>query len=64
VSGLIQGDITSLMPEGNERMARRRKLQIVNDGDGGCSSGEAPDVSSRSPILSLPVLNGQHAANG
>jgi lysine 2,3-aminomutase len=64
VSGLIQGDITSLMPEGNERMARRRKLQIVNDGDGGCGGGEAPDSSSRSPILSLPMLNGQHAANG
>ena len=27
VSGLLQGDKTALMPEGNERMARRRKLQ-------------------------------------
>jgi lysine 2,3-aminomutase len=45
VSALLQGDKTSLMPEGNERMARRRKLQLVEETpageDGGCGSGEA-----------------------
>ena len=29
VSGLLQGDKTSLMPEGNERMARRRKIVLA-----------------------------------
>jgi lysine 2,3-aminomutase len=63
ISGLIQGDKTNLMPEGNERMARRRKLLLVNDQTDGCG-GETAEESFRSPILSLPMLNGQHAANG
>jgi lysine 2,3-aminomutase len=63
VSGLIQGDKTSLMPEGNERMARRRKLHLVEGG--GCGgSDDTAEVTARSPILPLPMMNGQHAANG
>jgi len=59
VSALLQGDKSSLMPEGNERMARRRKLQLVEeapaDEGGGCGSGEAaatpaPKKGKRSKI--------------
>jgi lysine 2,3-aminomutase len=32
VSGLLQGDKTQLMPEGNERMARRRQLHVIDPG--------------------------------
>ena len=32
VSGLLQGDKTALMPEGNERMTRRRKLNVIDPG--------------------------------
>jgi lysine 2,3-aminomutase len=31
VSGLLQGDRTQLVPDGNERLARRKKLQVVSD---------------------------------
>lgn len=64
VSGLLQGDKTALVPEGNERMARRRKLSVLDPGyeaGGGC--GEAPAAPNRR-ILPLPQLNGNHAANG
>ncbi|MEO2089551.1 MAG: lysine 2,3-aminomutase, partial [Gemmataceae bacterium] len=65
VSGLIQGTKTSLMPEGNERMARRRKLQLIDDAPTGCGDTPEPRESRRgSAILPLPLLNGQHAANG
>ena len=36
VSALIQGDKTNLLPEGNERMARRRKLTLSRDEATGC----------------------------
>jgi lysine 2,3-aminomutase len=60
VSALLQGDASQLMPEGNERMARRRKLDVVEPGyDMGCG-GE----TERPPgILPLPVMNGHHAAS-
>ncbi len=68
VSGLIQGDKTSLMPEGNERMARRRKLQLIDDAPAGCGDHPEPAEPRQSrhgsAILSLPMMNGQHAANG
>jgi lysine 2,3-aminomutase len=67
VSGLIQGDKTSLMPEGNERMARRRKLQLVDEetATGGCGGGGQPEPPQRSNILSLPMMNSpQQVANG
>ncbi|MCU0704838.1 MAG: KamA family radical SAM protein [Fimbriiglobus sp.] len=67
VSGLIQGDKTSLMPEGNERMARRRKLQLVEDEApaGGNCGGGTPEPPQRANILSLPTLPAQQqAANG
>ena len=60
VSALIQGDKTSLMPEGNERMARRRKLQLVEDApSGSCGSTDTPPATSTTRTL-LPML----AANG
>ena len=55
VSGLIQGDKTSLMPEGNERMARRRKLQLVDEAPTGCGS-EAPPAPAGSTRTLLPML--------
>ncbi|MDB5313535.1 MAG: kamA [Gemmataceae bacterium] len=62
VSGLLQGDRTALVPEGNERMARRRQLTVV-DADAGC--GEAgTDGGSLRPILPLPVMTGHAASNG
>ena len=62
VSGLLQADKTALIPEGNERMARRKPRlapeSCEGDGDGG--EGEVPR-----PILPLPVLNTKgNAANG
>ena len=65
VSGLIQGSKTSLVPEGNERMARRRKLQLLEEAGGGCGGGGAAD-RPRPDILSLPVLGNapQQAAGG
>ncbi|MGL4421187.1 MAG: hypothetical protein ACRCZF_11020, partial [Gemmataceae bacterium] len=60
VSGLLQGDRTQLLPEGNERMARRRKLHVVDPGyETSCDTesqpaSEAPRAES---ILQLPVVN-------
>jgi lysine 2,3-aminomutase len=71
VSGLLQGDKSSLMPEGNERMARRRKLQVVDPGyEIGCGDHHPEpangDGASLRPILPLPLAqtngNGKHAA--
>jgi lysine 2,3-aminomutase len=72
VSGLLQGDKSSLMPEGNERMARRRKLQVVDPGYevNGCGDHHTEptsgDGATLRPILSLPLMttngNGKHAA--
>jgi lysine 2,3-aminomutase len=64
VSGLLQGDKTALVPEGNERMSRRRKLNVIDPGyDTSCGDGEG---EAHLPILPLPVMNGAngHAANG
>ena len=69
ISALLQGDKTALVPEGNERMARRRKLQVVDSGyeveSCGDSAGEREEKPGR-PILPLPMMpaNTQHAANG
>ncbi len=51
VSGLLQGDKTALVPEGNDRMARRRAIQRA---DGGC--GDAPD---RPSAVALPVVGSE-----
>lgn len=65
VSGLLQGDKTCLVPEGNERMARRRQLTVIEGEAGGCGETHpAAPTGSRPPILSLPTLNGLHAAKG
>jgi lysine 2,3-aminomutase len=68
VSGLLQGDKPALIPEGNERMARRRKLTLVEDAPTGCGS-EAPSCDSDTPsdatgtILHLPVLPSTKSAS-
>jgi lysine 2,3-aminomutase len=67
VSGLIQGDQTKLVPEGNERMARRKRLDVIDPGyEAGC--GElGHDGESLRPTIPLPTLaakgNG-YAAHG
>jgi lysine 2,3-aminomutase len=68
VSGLLQGDKTALVPEGNERMARRRKLQVLDPGyEAGCGESDAgTDGGALRPILPLPMINGHgngHAAS-
>ena len=65
VSALLQGDKTLLMPEGNERMARRRKLHQVEESTG-CDSGPPTETATagRLPLLTLPSLNGVHSAKG
>jgi lysine 2,3-aminomutase len=67
VSGLLQGDKSALVPEGNERMARRRKLQVVDPGyEAGCEDDRADGGERR--FLPLPTLpahangTGKHAA--
>ena len=65
VSGLLQGDKTALIPQDNERMARR-KPRVVRDGCGG--DGDAPDANTDGgalrPIIPLPMLNGNGHSNG
>jgi len=65
VSGLLQGDKTALIPQDNERMARR-KPRVVRDGCG--SESETPDANtdggSLRPIIPLPMLNGSGHSNG
>ena len=62
VSGLLQADRTNLMPEGNDRMARRRKLSVVDPGyEVGCGDPAAEPDGGR-PIIPLPTLNGRRAA--
>ena len=65
VSGLLQADKTQLIPEGNERMARRRKLEVVEPSyEIPCGESDAEDDAR--PILPLPMLNGKghHAVKG
>jgi lysine 2,3-aminomutase len=67
VSGLLQGDKTALIPQDNERMARR-KPRVVHDGCTG-ESEAGNDGDSLRPIIPLPMLNSSpngngHAANG
>ncbi len=68
VSGLLQGDKTALIPEGNERMARRRSLNVVKLGDEtGCAElpeENVPDGESLRPIIPLPVMNGHLSGSG
>ncbi len=75
VSGLLQGDKSVLIPENNERMARR-KPRVVRDGCGGeagepgeagegCEPAEPnTDGGSLRPIIPLPMLNGGGNAHG
>jgi lysine 2,3-aminomutase len=68
VSGLLQGDRSSLVPEGNERMARRRMR--VKPSPSLCEDfrDEAPTEGGPRPVIPLPILsgangNGQAASN-
>ena len=54
VSGLLQGDKTALIPEGIDRLARRRKIQLAEQASG-CGSS-APDDEHRS-VIALPMLS-------
>jgi lysine 2,3-aminomutase len=59
VSGLLQGSKSALIPEGTERMARRRKLQLVDEA-AGCGEGAEranSDGAALRPIIPLPMLN-------
>ena len=67
VSGLLQGSKSALIPEGTERRARRRKLQLVDEASeqGGCGAKPAnSDGATLRPIIPLPMLNANngHAA--
>jgi lysine 2,3-aminomutase len=68
VSGLLQGDKTQLVPEGNERMARRRRISLhtADPSYDAAGCGE-PAADAPRPILPLPVKGvpaAQQAANG
>jgi lysine 2,3-aminomutase len=64
VSGLLQADRSALIPEGNERMARRKPRLAPESCDGGESDGGF-DGDAQRPILPLPVLKTKsNAANG
>ena len=63
VSGLLQGEKTALVPEGNERMARRRQLTVLDPGYDTACGDHGGGCDSHRPILPLPV-KGAHAANG
>src|SRR5947208_4509167 len=64
VSALLQGTKTALMPEGSERMARRR-LHVLNErpkgkgrsGNGCCGGGRDEEAT-------LPALNGMDTGGG
>ena len=63
VSGLLQGDKTQLLPEGLERMARR-KLKMA-ESSSMCDSGAVGgDGGSLLPMHPLPSANGCHSENG
>lgn len=62
VSGLLQGDKAALVPEGNERIARRRRLNLVSESSesSGCGSEAPPTMTpDEDSILSLPMAT-QH----
>ena len=58
VSALIQGDKTNLLPEGNERMARRRKLALSREEATGCDTRQAQDAAppDQPRRLTLPMI--------
>jgi len=59
VSALLQGDKSALIPQDNDRMARRQ-LRVVGDHSCGSESGE----SHEGGVLPLPVVDGQANGNG
>jgi len=61
VSALLQGDKTQLLPEGNERMVRRRKLKMVQVESSSCGDQAPPEKTtpapkSKSGRVPLPAL--------
>ena len=70
VSSLLQGTKSAIIPQDNERMARRKQLPMVtaavdNDQHGsGCGNGSAPEMTDL-PARGLVALNGNgHHKNG
>ena len=63
VSGLLQGDKTQLLPEGTERMARR-KLKMAEESSMCDSGAVGGDGGSLLPMHPLPSANGCHSENG
>jgi lysine 2,3-aminomutase len=57
VSGLLQGDKTCLVPEGNERMARRRTLTVVDPSYEANGCGEVVVPVEKERILTLPMVS-------
>lgn len=58
VSGLIQGDKSCLVPEGNERMARRKKNRRAESSCGDALTA-GPVVEPARPRFALPVMSGK-----
>jgi lysine 2,3-aminomutase len=59
VSGLLQGDKTCLVPEGNERMARRRSLRVIEPAyEVGCVDSASCDEPP-AEVVPLPAKNGR-----
>jgi lysine 2,3-aminomutase len=56
VSSLLQGTRSAIIPEGNERMARRQ-LRVINNGSCGGSGEEAPvEEEAILPLIPLPMV--------
>jgi lysine 2,3-aminomutase len=62
VSGLLQGDKTALIPEGNERMARRKPQVATTDCGGDIEVPSDGDGQRR--IIPLTLLKGGSNGNG
>ncbi|HEY2787760.1 MAG TPA: lysine 2,3-aminomutase, partial [Fimbriiglobus sp.] len=62
VSGLLQGDTTCLIPEGNARMARRKEHHPEAASCGGAA--DEPVIEAARPRFALPLLAGaSHGAS-
>jgi lysine 2,3-aminomutase len=64
VSGLLQGDKTALVPQDNERMARRKPRVVHGDSCGGGGAEPNTDGGALRPIIPLPLLNSNGNGNG
>jgi lysine 2,3-aminomutase len=62
VSGLIQGDQTCLVPEGNVRMARRKKNRAAARKAAAATCGSEPVVEPANGRFALPQATGKRPA--